>query len=97
MAKYRILTQAQQDDVVVNTLMAQEASHHSHALNVDRYAALLQTLPQGPRYDQIAALLVTEQEALDFHEHLIEATTAQLPAQADLDASVARLAAKSNA
>lgn len=92
--KYQFLTDDQQDERMVATFHAQEASHHSHAMNVERYTDMLTTLKDGPFKERIAALLITEQEALDQHEALLAATEKQLPESARAETAMNRLAVK---
>lgn len=92
--QYLHFDQDAQDEVILTTYRAQEASHHSHATNVERYTDMLKTLPAGPFRDRIAALLITEQAALEQHEAILNATAKQLPPKARADAAFGRIKAK---
>lgn len=91
---YAVLTQAEQDDMVVATVHAQEQAHFQHALNVERYTAMVADMPEGPFKERITALLVTEQAAVSDHEQLLDKTVAQLPKGPALLEAVARVEAK---
>lgn len=91
---YKLLSQDEQDEILVNTLRAQERDHFCYAANVERYTNALTTLPPGPKRDYIAALLVTETEAMDHQSHIVNHTQKQMPPQARVDAALARILAK---
>jgi len=98
---YQVLSQAEQDDMILQTVYGLEASHAAHAVNIARYTAMLPTipdtllLPSGQLFrDRIAELLKTEQAALDQHEHLLDQAVPQLPKGQDLLDAKARFTAR---
>jgi hypothetical protein len=43
--KYSVLSQDEQDEIIVNTVLAQERDHFSHELNIQRYSDMLAAMP----------------------------------------------------
>lgn len=91
---YSVLTQEEQDEIVIQFLQAQERDHFCHALNRDRYAALLQTLSPGPFADRIKQLHDETVSRLDEVEAIIDKTKPQLPPSTRVVAAVTRLRVK---
>lgn len=79
---YKLLTDDDQDDILANTLLAQERDHFCHALNVQRYTELVKVLPEGDYKQRITHLIGTEQAALANVEATLTETSKQLPADA---------------
>lgn len=80
--EFLLLPQDQKDDIIVETHLTHERELYIYSLNVERYTEMLKLLEPGPYRDHIAALLVTEQTALEQQTVIVTATTAQLPKDA---------------
>lgn len=91
---YKILSEEEQDDMIVLTLAAQERDHFSHSTNLERFNSMLSTMTPNQWKDRIAQLKADTEQRLGEVTSIIEALTPQLPAKVKLDASVARLKAK---
>ncbi len=44
---YTVLTQDEQDDILIQFMQAQERDHFAHTINEARYTQMLKTLPDG--------------------------------------------------
>jgi len=49
MENYEILTQEEQDEIVVSYLHSQERDEYCHEINLNRFNEMLATLPAGTR------------------------------------------------
>lgn len=107
---YVVLTPDEQDEIIVQTLKAQEHDHFCHTMNVQRYTDILTSFPAVPDAEatlplregdpfhvRIAKLLRTEQAALDQVTVIVDKTARQLPSQARIDAARQRLTARESA
>lgn len=94
MPDYTVLKQDQIDDMIVNTVKAQEQSLASYQLNIDRYEAMLLQEDLDPEFrTRIEELLVSERREFNRTNAILAATKLQLPTQAKVEASIARLEA----
>lgn len=92
--EYKLLTEDERDEMIANTLLAQERDHFSHASNIERYTAMLEDLPEGPFRDRVAGLLQETRSRIAEVESIIAKTEPQLPPRARLDAAAARVLAR---
>jgi hypothetical protein len=94
--EYKIITQDEQDEHLVNFLRAQETDHYLHQINIDRYEQIIadETITDQNFKSRIAALIVTERAALAQVAKIIEHTADQVPTKERIDAAVSRLTAK---
>jgi hypothetical protein len=81
---YIVLNEDEKNEILINTLLAQERDHFCYERNVERYTNLIPTLPEGEYKDKISALLITEQKALENTEATLAHTQAQLPSDANV-------------
>ncbi len=91
---YEILSQEEQDEIIVSYLHAQERDEFCHQLNMARFDAMLPSLPAGKFKERIAQLRNDTQERLVEVTGIKTATLAQLPPKERVDAAKARIAAK---
>jgi len=94
MPDYQFLSQEEQDEIIVEYLKAQERDHFCHRINLERFDAMLQSLPEGEFKNHIVNLREETAKRLIEVNSIIGATKRQLPPQERLDAAKARLAAK---
>lgn len=88
------LTDDEQIDVIIQTYKASEMDLFVHQTNKARFAAMLLALSPGVWRTKIETLLTDTNSRLVEVQSVLDATTSQLPAPADITASLARLAAK---
>lgn len=91
---YLVLSQDEQDDMLVETLMNQERDHYSHTVNLERYTSLLAALPDGAFKARIQNLRDETQSRLGEVNAIVEALTPQLPPPARITAAAQRLATR---
>ena len=91
---YEILTQGEQDEIVVEYLHAQERDEFCHQLNLARFNQMLSSLPEGKFKERIAQLRNDTNERLNEVTGIKNATVAQLPSKERVDAAIGRIAAK---
>ena len=91
---YKLLDADTRNEMLANTLLAQEQDHFSHTTNIERYKAMLAALPPGPWKDKVQHLHDEGVGRLTEVSSIITALTPQLPAKAILDAAMARVIAK---
>jgi hypothetical protein len=94
MENYEILTQEEQDEIVVSYLHSQERDEYCHEINLNRFNEMLATLPAGKHKDRITQLRDQTQERLGEVQSIIAATKKQLPSAERLQAAKQKLAAK---
>jgi len=76
--EYTILSQDERDEILANTLKAQEMDHFLFSCDESRYTKLLETLPEGEHKDNVAReLLVVKSRIGETSRHL-EATKEQI-------------------
>jgi hypothetical protein len=93
---YQVLTQDEQDEIVVQFLHAQERDHFCHTINQQRYAEMLKTLTKGdPFAARIQGLHDETVSRLTEVSAIIDQTVPQLPADpAMLSAAIDRVRTK---
>jgi hypothetical protein len=94
MAYDKVMTQDEKDDTIVEFLAAQEHDGYCHELNIERYTAMLPSLPDGPWKDRISNLLAQEQARKEEVDSIIVATESQMPTGQRLTDAKSRLSAK---
>lgn len=83
--------QDEHDDMLANTLLAQERDLAAHRLNLERFEAILGDMPPGPTRHHYMDLLLQTLDRGDEVTRIIDGLTPQLPPQARLDDAVARI------
>ena len=91
---YEILSQDEQDEIIVSFLLAQERDQFCHELNRTRYDAMLLTLPEGKWKEQITELRAETLSRLNEVNTIIEATKPQLPDAVRVNAAKDRIKAR---
>ncbi|MBA7708237.1 hypothetical protein ES703_117130 [subsurface metagenome] len=93
MAEYQILTEDEQDDIKVSFLRSQEKDKYCHAINKERYTAMLSVLEDGAWKTRVEKLLAETTGRLAEVDSIIAATLPQMPTQERIDAAIVRLQA----
>lgn len=88
--QYQLLTQDEQDEIVATFLKAQERDLFTHKLNLQRFEAMLPSLPAGEFKDQIRRLRNETIARIGEVEAIIEKTLPQAPPVARMQAAIAR-------
>lgn len=92
---YKALSEQEQHDMLTRTLLANERDHFSHTATHERITEMLKTLPSGPFKDRMAGTLLELESRLAEVGSILDATTAQLPADDSLvQASIERVKAE---
>lgn len=94
---YLVLSQDEQDDMLVQTLLAQERDHCAHQLNLERFEAMLGGLPSGPWRERIQQLRDETVVRLREVESIMEALEPQVPAGTRRTAALTRIRAREQA
>lgn len=91
---YQVLTQDEQDEIMVSFIHGQERDLYCHMLSQERYREMLRTLPEGDWRKHIAKMEKEVTDRLAQVQSIIDATTPQLPSAEWIAAAKARLAEK---
>jgi hypothetical protein len=91
MSDYSILSQDEQDDIVVDFMHAQERDKFCHELNLDRYDTILKAAEDGPWKKRVEDLRKETISRLAEVNSIIGATRKQLPPDARINAAKSRL------
>ena len=91
---YDVLSQDEQDDIVVAFMLAQERDQFCHQLNLTRYETMLITLPDSKWKQRVGELRAETLVRLNEVSSIIAATKPQLPPTARLSAAVSRSKAR---
>jgi 3-methyladenine DNA glycosylase/8-oxoguanine DNA glycosylase len=89
--QYRLLTQEEQDEIIAAYLKAQERDLFTHKLNLQRFEAMLPSLPAGEFKDQIQRLRNETIARIGEVEAIIEKTLPQAPPVERMQAAIARV------
>ena len=92
--EFKVLTQEEMDDALVEFFEAQERDLFLHTINLERFERMLQTLPEGPWKGRIVELKRQTEERKEEVESIIDATLPQLPPLDRIQAAKQRLSAK---
>lgn len=91
---YQLLTQEEQDDIIVGYMLAQEKDAYCHSINLERYNDMLLALPAGKFKERIEELRNDTQLRLTEVQAIVNATKPQMPPKARQDAALQRIKAK---
>ena len=89
--EYRLLTQEEQDEIIAVYLKAQERDLFTHKLNLQRFEAMLPSLPNGEFKQRIQQLRNETIERIAEVEAIIEKTLPQAPPVERMQAAIARV------
>jgi hypothetical protein len=92
--EYTILSQDEQDEIIVAYLMAQERDAFCHNLNLERFERMIPSVAEGPWKERITHLRDETKQRLSEVQSLIEATRGQLPPADRINKARARIAAR---
>lgn len=91
---YEVLTQEEQDEIMVGFLLSQERDEFCHSLNLERYEKMLADIPEGPWRKRIIKLRDETVGRLAEVRSILEATRAQLPPRGRIEGALARIKAR---
>ncbi|HUV56508.1 MAG TPA: hypothetical protein VMV84_04675 [Dehalococcoidales bacterium] len=94
MTDYNVLSQEEQDEIIVSFMQAQERDDFCHQLNLSRYETMLKTLPEGDWKSRVAKLRAETVQRLAEVRSIIAATEPQLPSAERLAVAKNRLLVK---
>jgi hypothetical protein len=89
--QYQLLTQEEQDEIIAAYLKAQERDLFTHRLNLERFEAMLPTLPAGQFKQRIQQLRNETLDRIAEVEAIIEKTLPQAPPLERMRAAIARV------
>ena len=96
MADYQVLSQDEQDDIVVGFMLSQERDKFCHELNLGRYESMLPGLPDGEWKERVTQLRSETANRLVEVNSIIEASINKLPPPERLELARQRLQARAN-
>ena len=96
MADYQVLSQDEQDDIVVSFMRSQERDKFCHELNKERYQSMLETLEPGEWKNRVVQLHADTVKRLAEVDSIIEASTPSMPPPERVEAAKQRLLARAN-
>ena len=88
--EYRLLTQEEQDEIIAMYLKSQERDLFTHRLNLQRFEAMLPSLPAGEFKQRIQQLRNETIDRIAEVEAIIEKTLPQAPPVERMRAAIAR-------
>ena len=91
--EYTLLTEEEQDDIIVTFMQAQERDAFCHQINMERYDSMLVELPDDAFKKKIQGLMDETAGRLGEVTGIINATVKQMPDSVRIAASVARIKA----
>jgi ferritin-like metal-binding protein YciE len=89
--EYQLLTQNEQDEIIATFLKAQERDLFTHRLNLQRFEAMLPSLPAGEFKQRIQQLRNETIGRIAEVEAIIEKTLPQAPPVERMRAAIARV------
>jgi ferritin-like metal-binding protein YciE len=89
--EYQLLTQDEQDEIIAAFLKAQERDLFTHRLNLQRFEAMLPSLPAGEFKQRIQQLRNETIDRIAEVEAIIEKTLPQAPPVERMRAAIARV------
>ena len=90
---YLVLSQAEQDDIIVGFMLSQERDKFCHELDLARYNKLLQDVEEGEWKNRVAKLHDDTAKRLAEVNSIIEASLSDLPPLSRIEAAKLRLEA----
>lgn len=99
MAKYefKVLSQDEQDDIVVEFLLAQERDLFCHQLNAERFTNMdIEAIKDQKLKSHMGQMVSDTDSRIEQVQGIVDATQRQLPPKNRLDAAIARVRAKQN-
>ncbi|MBA7557137.1 hypothetical protein ES705_49871 [subsurface metagenome] len=79
MSEYLVLSQDEQDDIIVSFMLGQERDKYCHELNLQRYTEMLKTLEAGEWRDRVSKLKSETVSRLAEVNSIINVTKPQMP------------------
>ena len=97
MYTFKTLTVAEQEEMLVNTLKAQEMDLYLHTLNKERFEDMVLTLPEGSLKAKLQIEITVIESRLVEVGTTIESLEKQMPVGIDVPAVLVRLKEKEDA
>lgn len=94
MAEYQVLSQDEQDDIVVSFMLSQEKDKFCLELNSARFDEMLKGLEEGDWRTRVVQLHADATKRLAEVDSIIKATLPTLPPSGRVEATILRLKAK---
>ncbi len=92
MSDYQVLSQEEQDDIIVSFMLGQERDKFCLELNLNRYKDVLEKgNGKGKWHDRVKELQAESVERLAEIDSIIEASKVQMPSQERVEAAQKRL------
>ncbi|MDD5510518.1 MAG: hypothetical protein PHI12_06905 [Dehalococcoidales bacterium] len=91
---YQVLSQDEQDDIIASFMLSQERDKFCHELNLARYEAMLEVLPEGEWKQRVASLRNETQKRLGEVNDIIAASLVSMPSSERVEASKQRMVSK---
>ncbi len=92
--EYQILSQEEQDDIIVSFMLGQERDKYCHELNLQRYTKMLETSKAGKWHDRVLKLKDETVSRLAEVDSIIGVTVSQMPPRQRIDAAKQRIEAE---
>ena len=90
---YDLISQEDQDDMIVQTMKSQQMDHFVHTLNAARYRSIIASAADGPWKQRITGLLEETESRIGEVESIVDALLPQMPPEERKVAAVARIQA----
>jgi hypothetical protein len=94
---YKILSQDEQDEIIVSFMQAQERDEFTHKINLERFDRMLENLPEGEWRSRVAKLRTDTAQRLEEVRSIIAATEPQLPPDERVQKAKTRLDSRQTA
>ena len=88
---YQVLTQEDQDEIIVDYMKATERDLHCHLINVERYDVILAGATGAEHRSDIEGRRTEALSRIEEVQAISNATVAQLPTRARIDLALARI------
>ena len=90
---YDLISQEEQDNMLVQTLRSQQMDHYVHSLNAARYRSIIASAADGPWKGRITEMLAETESRIGEVESIVAALLPQMPPEGRKVAAVARIKA----
>ena len=90
---YDLISQEEQDDMLVQTLKSQQMDHFVHTLNAARYRSIIASAADGAWKGRITGLLEETESRIGEVESIVDALLPQMPPEGRKAAARARIKA----
>ena len=91
---YQVLTQDDQDEIIVDYMKATERDLHCHLINVERYDVILAGTMGADHRANIEGRLEETRSRIEEVQAIFDATVSQMPDRTRIDAALVRIKAR---